>query len=160
MADEVDGKLQERLRRYCALQDRSEVAFRRKARDLGLTAEEVDSLLGPFRDQGFLDDERFAASYVRAHIREKRWGPVKLAHGLREHGMDAATIERVVGGEADRVWQENLQTLIAQRPPAEDEADRARLLRWLLGKGYRTEQILQALDDAASRRTFAAHDHD
>jgi regulatory protein len=107
-----------------------------------------------------LDDERFAESYVRAHIRDKRWGPVKLAHGLREHGMDAATIGRVVGGEADRVWQENLQTLIAQRPPAEDEADRARLLRWLLGKGYRTEQILQALDDAASRRTFAAHDHD
>lgn len=160
MAAEVDGKLQERLRRYCAMQDRSEVAFRRKARDLGLTNEEIECLLRPFRDQGFLDDERFAESYVRAHIRDKRWGPVKLAHGLREHCIDSGHVGRLLGGVEDWVWQENLQTLLAQRPPAEDESERARLLRWLLGKGYRTEQILQALDDAASRRTFTAHDHD
>lgn len=160
MAAEVDGKLQERLRRYCAMQDRSEVAFRRKARDLGLTTEQVEDLLEPFQNQGFLDDGRFAESYVRAHIRDKRWGPVKLAHGLREHGIAGATVGRLVGEVGDWVWQENLQNLLAQRPPAKDETDRARLLRWLLGKGYRTEQILQALDDASSRRTFAGHDHD
>lgn len=160
MAAEVDGKLQERLRRYCALQDRSEVAFRRKASELGLSAAQVEGLLQPFRNQGFLDDERFAESYVRAHIRDKRWGPVKLVHGLRECGIAEVTAGRLVRGVEDWVWQENLQTLIAQRPPAKDESERARLLRWLLGKGYRTEQILQALDDASSRRTFAGHDHD
>ena len=148
MAQEVDGKLVERLRRYCALQDRSEASFRRKAMELGLHSDQTQSLIPTLRDQGFLDDARFAETYVRALIRDKRWGPVKLTHGLRSHdiaeGLQAVTVGRV----PERVWQENLQTLLAQRPAPAGEDDRARLVRWLQGKGYRVDQILPALDAA------------
>jgi regulatory protein len=160
MEAEMDGKLVERLRRWCALQDRSEGEFKRKAMGLGLTADQTQSLLPPLRAQGFLDDTRFAETYVRAHMRDKLWGPVKLLAGLRERGVAEAISERVVGEVAERIWQEKATELLARRPAPESEADRARLIRWLAGKGYRMDHILKALDDGRPLRTFAEHDHD
>lgn len=156
----MDGKLVERLRRWCALQDRSEGEFKRKAKGLGLTSDQIHSLLTPLRAQGFLDDTRFAETYVRAHVRDKLWGPIKLLAGLRERGVAAAISERVVGEVAERIWQDNAAELLARRPEPESEADRARLIRWLAGKGYRMDHILKALDDGRPLRTFAEHDHD
>jgi regulatory protein len=160
MAVDVDGKQVERLRRYCAMQDRSVKAWRTKANDLGLNPEDVEKLQLVFVKDGFLDDNRFAESYVNAHIRDGRWGPIKLRRGLREQGISKGIVEDVLGRIEDSIWQENLQSLLDQRPQPQSENDRARLFRWLRGKGYPADVILQALDRGHARRTFAGHDHD
>lgn len=160
MGVDVDVKQVERLRRYCAMQDRSVRAWRKKAKDLGLNTKDVEELLLDFLKDGFLDDNRFAESYVNAHIRDKRWGPIKLRHGLKEQGISEVIVESLLGCVGDSIWQENLQSLLEQRPQPQSENERARLFRWLRGKGYPADLILQALDRGHARRTFAGHDHD
>jgi regulatory protein len=95
----------------------------------------VDEALERLAADGFLDDAAFARSYVADKRRLQSWGVERIRRGLRELGVDAASIDEALGDGATGGGE------------GADELDRA--LAFLRRRGVPDQPL-----DAARRRAF------
>jgi regulatory protein len=104
--------------------------------------EQVGQLLDKLQEMGYLDDARYAASFVRASVARGR-GPQRIAYGLREHGVDDTVAVQALA-EADVDWQaladEQREKKFGRVIPA-DYKERARQSRFLAGRGFYMDTI-------------------
>lgn len=145
----------EQLQRYCAYRDRCHAEVEKKMNTLGIFDEEerfyiVRSLV----DGKFLDEQRFANSYVRGYLRGKRWGIKKIEQGLKQKDISDFCIKKAFETELDsEIYTENIWTLAKQksvyilRNHSDPFQRRDKLQRYLMGKGYGFSDIKEALEE-------------
>ena len=115
-----------------------------------LTVDQINALGKRVEElKGYLDDARCAESYTRVHLEHKRWGPLKIKAGLRARGVSSAVAEAALQTVQSHQWQEAADEL-ARRRVAELEANRDRVIRWLLQRGFTQSMVWTALDGLES----------
>jgi regulatory protein len=143
--------LRERALNLLARREHSRAELARKLAAHG-DAEEIASLLEDLQQCGQLSDVRYAEALV--HARAGRHGSRRLAHELREKGVEDALVNAAV--EAARhddlsaargVWARKFGI-----PPANTQ-ERARQFRFLLNRGFPPEVVRRVVggkDDGSS----------
>lgn len=138
------GDLRERALGYLARREHSRAELVRKLERAGFSVEAIAPMLDEFEAKNWLSDRRFAESWVADH--RAKAGSVKLAYDLRQRGVDEITIDAVLGESSDselerarEVWKKKFSS-----PPV-DAAEKARQVRFLLGRGFSSAVIRQTL---------------
>lgn len=102
----------------------------------------IEATLAELAAEGLLDNARFAEAFVHARILRGQ-GPQKIRAGLRERGIDAVQIDACLA-EHEALWQERVEAVRCKRFGPElpvDYRERARQMRFLLQRGFTSEQI-------------------
>lgn len=131
----------EKIRRYCEYQDRCESEVRRKMAQLLVPAEERDSLMEQLKAERFVDDERFAESFIRGKVNQKRWGRVKIRVELQQHGISSTIITKKMSEMDETRYEENLRYLVGRWKQENPDGERAKMVRHLMSKGYTADEI-------------------
>ena len=131
----------EKIRRYCEYQDRSEMEVRRKMAQLLVPEGERDNLMQQLKEDQFVDDERFAESFIRGKINQKRWGRIKIRAELQQHGISADLISRKLAEADEERYFENLRYLADKWRQENLDGEWPKLIRHLLTKGYTMDEI-------------------
>ena len=84
----------EKLKKYCAYQERSHKEVVDKLYKLGLYKNEVDQVLIALIQDDFLNEERFAQAFVSGKFRIKRWGRVKIKSHLKQKHISDYCIKK------------------------------------------------------------------
>ncbi|HEY6362844.1 MAG TPA: RecX family transcriptional regulator [Vicinamibacterales bacterium] len=110
----------------------------------------IDAAVARLRGEGAIDDTRTARAIARAAVSRRGLGKRRA-----RMQVDAAGIERAIASAAvDEVFNEIdshalLQAALTKRlrgrARIEDEAGRARLFRYLVGRGFDEERVIEAL---------------
>jgi regulatory protein len=133
----------------------SEAELRRKLVRKGFEADVIEATLARLRDEKWLDDERFAAAFVRARQR-KKVGPHRIRRELGAAGVDRDTIARAVaenaGGETAALaalCAKRARVLIRRHGEEFLRTDEGRnkLAGWLLNQGYDAALVLSAIKE-------------
>lgn len=74
----------EKMKKYCAYQERSQSEVRQKLYGFGLNNDEIENALCSLIEQNFLNEERFAKTFARGKFRQKKWGKVKIKQHLKQ----------------------------------------------------------------------------
>lgn len=148
-----------RLQKWCGVRDRTEQEARSKIKEIVSKMNEPPSAstaldweedwVESLRGEGYLDDARCAESYTRVHLEHKRWGPLKIKAGLRARGVSSTVAEAGLRTVPTGQWQDAADEL-ARRRVAELEANRDRVIRWLLQRGFPQPMVWTALDGLES----------
>lgn len=106
----------------------------------------VTQVLAWLREQGYLDDQRFAAS--RVDLRSARSGLSRIRNELAQLGVSLAPAQ---AEQLRATEMERAQALWARRfgAPASDARELARQARFLSGRGFSGEVIRRVLRDAS-----------
>ncbi|MDE2145680.1 MAG: regulatory protein RecX [Burkholderiales bacterium] len=131
-----------------AARDHSRFELSRKLIAKGHDPGAVESALADLTRDGWLDERRFVEGYVRARA-GRGFGPVRIAHELRERGIDSGLIAVQVD-EGGHDWRERLRAVRHKRfgaAPPKDFKDRARQARFLEYRGFAPEQIRSVLNE-------------
>jgi len=83
----------QRIRHYCAYQERAQQEVRDKLYELGMTMDEVEEIMSDLIAENFLNEERFAVQFAGGHFRIKGWGKVKIQHALQQKGSAASILK-------------------------------------------------------------------
>jgi len=139
-----------KLYTFCAYRDRSEWEVREKMRKLGVEDELIPRLLDNLRSEKFLDESRFAESYVRGKFYQNKWGRHKIARGLSEHQLPDRIAEQALKQIPERDYLSQLKQLaIQKRDSLKGEEDplniRNKTYRFLMSKGYESHLISSVL---------------
>jgi regulatory protein len=141
------NEILKRLEYFCAYQERCEFDVLEKIKKLGLqNPEKTEMLIKRLQKDGFLDQKRFVNSYITGKVSIKKWGVNKIRAGLVQKRIEPVIIARgIMEIDAD-LYQENLQALfekkiIALKDYKTDYQQKSKVIRFLSGKGYSSEEI-------------------
>ena len=132
-----------KILKYCAFRDRSVLEVRRKMAELKLSEQESEQMMQELLEDGFVDDARFAESFVRGKMTYNRWGRVKIRAELLQRGVSSAIITEQLNDLDNDLYERNLQYLISRWHRENPGADKAKLYRHLMSKGYTYDEIRQ-----------------
>lgn len=136
---------------YCTYQERTHKEVEAKLREYGLDEDEAGEIIIRLGRENFLDEERYAKSFVRGHVRQKKWGRRRIQQELKQKGLSdyciKAGMKEIDGDE----YYQNLVDLLEKKDRQEKESHpskrRQKLQLFLTAKGYEQELIRIALED-------------
>jgi regulatory protein len=132
--------------RHLGRRDRSVAEVRRHLLGKGLGEDVVEDALAELREQGYLDDARFATRLAEDRRALDGWGSERIARALADAGVDRdVAAAAVAAGAGDEL--EAAVALLRRRfrePPADDR-ERDRALGLLVRRGYELELAYDAV---------------
>ncbi|MFA4995747.1 MAG: regulatory protein RecX [Patescibacteria group bacterium] len=136
------------------IRDRSVGEIKNKMLVRKCSKEEIDEVILFLNDKKFLDDEKFAANFVRNQLSIKPQGKYKLEQRLKQLYVDEKIIKDVLG-KIDINEERNSAKELAKRwlrkhtdnsiQITEDKKAREKLLRHLMGRGFSYDIIKEVL---------------
>lgn len=135
--------------RFCAYRERTQNEVRKKLHLYGLRGEEAEELIVQLITEGFINEERFAKAYASGKFRLKKWGKLKIRHGLESHGLSPYCIEKGISTIDDNDYRSTLKKLISEKWERLDLKDlfvrMHKTAQYLMSKGYEPELIWEVL---------------
>lgn len=134
-----------RLEELCARAEHCTSELRLKLRDWGIVADDADAIIDSLQKRCFVDDTRFAVSFVRDRYRYARWGRIKIRMQLRAKHIAPNVIEEAIAEIDEEEYLAILSALIKARmrtmadPKAYDS--RIKLFRFALNRGFESALI-------------------
>ncbi len=118
-----------------------------KLTESGYPPEAVEQAVEYVASYGYVDDERFARSYIRFHQQDR--SQRRLTQDLLQKGVDRELIAQCLEEEYTTDTQLLLQALLAKKhysPQSATAQEKSRLYRFLAQRGFASEDIRRALD--------------
>lgn len=141
-ASATEADLFAKALRVLALREHSRLELAKKLASLTEDSSLIEQVLDKLAQSDYLNDQRYAEMLVRSSV-SKGYGPLKLAHLLREKGVNSELAKTVLDA-AEIDWQAlaayQRQKKFGDTLPR-DWPERARQSRFLAGRGFYLETI-------------------
>ena len=105
----------QRIRHFCAYQERAQQEVRDKLYEFGMSKDEVEEILSDLISENFLNEERFALQYAGGHFRIKGWGKLKINHALQQKKVSSYNIKMALKSIDADEYQATLVALATKK---------------------------------------------
>jgi regulatory protein len=103
----------QKIRQYCAYQERSHATTKEKLYSMGLFKTEVEKILSTLIEENYLNEERYAQQFVGGHFRQKKWGRVKIEAALKQQRVSTYNIRKAMKEIEEATYLDCLAKLAA-----------------------------------------------
>ena len=137
----------QKLRQYCAYQERSHFEVQQKLWDLGVYKSFHDEIISTLIEEDYLNEERFAKQYAGGKFRMKNWGKRKIYYGLKEKQVSEYNIKIALKEINEEDYINTLYTL-ADKKYKELKGEqylvrKKKTMDYLIQKGYENNLIAE-----------------
>ena len=138
------------MERFCAYQERSVFEIKTKLHRKGATEEQVALVIKHLISNNFLNETRFVEAFVQGKSRIKQWGEQRIKSGLRAHQISDPLINQALALLPKSEVQAHLKRWLLKKQDSlkneeEGPKKRAKIIRFLLSKGFSLDEILKAV---------------
>ncbi len=141
----------DKMAKYCAYQERCVKDVRAKLKSFDISQEDRDKILDYLLDNRFVDDERFAKSFVRGKINQCGWGLNKIRFHLMHKGIAKDIIDEALQQTDDEVYRQRLIDILKTKSKtvkAENDFEKKRkLAAYAMQKGFEGSLVWDVLKD-------------
>jgi regulatory protein len=124
--------------------------------DRGVEAEIAEDVVAELVEVGELDDERFAFAFAQDKRDLSGWGAERIEAALVERGIARSLAERAGAEPHDSELTRAVDLALARGEDLGDERARARVLSFLIRRGYGYDLAYDAVREAARSDPAAA----
>ena len=140
-----------KLQRYCVYQDRCHKEVEEKLKALGFWGDDIGQIVVELIDEKFLDEERYARSFVRGKHRFKKWGRIKIKQELRKKNITGYCLKMGFTEIEEEEYRETLLQLLEKKnrflTAKNDYERKVKLAKYVMTKGYESGIIWEILND-------------
>ncbi len=86
----------QKLKYYCAYQERCHSEVKEKLYNLGVWKKEHDEIIATLIEENYLNEERFAIAFAGGKFRIKQWGRVKIKYELKQKQVSDYCIKKAL----------------------------------------------------------------
>lgn len=132
---------------YCAYQDRCTQEVRNKLTTFDMPDSEKGKILKLLVDEGYLDDERYASTFVRSKIHLKKWGVNKIRMALKMKGISDEIISNALSEIDPEIYREELIKILKTKKINETDPykRKSKLAQYAMQKGYEPGLVWETL---------------
>jgi regulatory protein len=140
----------QKLRQYCAYQERSHYEAEQKLWDLGISSDLHSEMIALLIEEDYINEERFAIAFAGGKFRMKQWGRKKILYALKEKQVSPYCIKKAMKQISQDDYEAVLNQL-ARRKYALLKSDqylvrKKKTIDYLLQKGFESELAVKAVN--------------
>lgn len=139
-----EGKLRARALEWVMGRPHSAYELRQYLYRKKAEKEHSESVVQEFIDKGYINDEAFARWFAEGRQRKNK-STRAIKSELMSKGVSPVTIQNIVT-ELETTDEQALQTLVSKLSNRSRYADKDKLTRYLISKGFSYADVKQALD--------------
>ncbi len=134
----------------CSRMEKSPKAIKRKLQLWGLEDADINTVIEQLFEHNFLNEQRFANSYVRDKYRFNKWGRTKIAHYLNAEEINTSCIEEAMLEINEEEYLSILSELLREkRKKVKAQSDyelKMKVARFAQGRGFEPNIIFREYD--------------
>jgi len=148
----LQGKEQalQKLRHYCAYQERCHSEVKEKLYGLGVWNKHHDEIIAALIEENYLNEERFAIAFAGGKFRIKHWGRVKIKYALKQRQVSEYCIKKALKQIDEEEYREVLNRLAKEKYAAfkseQHLVRKKKTMTYLIGKGFEVELVSETLN--------------
>lgn len=139
-----------KLQRYCAYQERCARDVILKLNELEVHEKLHEKILADLKKENFLNEKRFAKSFVRGKFNLKKWGRVKIENELQQRNIPEKLIKEALQEIDHSEYRQTLKKLLKHHPAKVLNNDpfirNQKMVKSLASKGFEPELIWELLN--------------
>jgi len=144
----------EKIKRWCAYQDRSHFETFNKLKTYGVTATEAEEIMAELISHNFLNEERFARSFARGKFRIKHWGRYKILFELRKHKIPENIINIALTEISEDEYMDSAERVF-KKLNIQYKGEYQKVRQNLYGKGFEPEIIDELIKRGNCKNKYA-----
>jgi regulatory protein len=141
----------ERLRNYCALQDKCQWDVIKKMQEWGLLKISQNHILEMLIQEQYVDEERYSRSFCRGKFNIKKWGKIKITNELKKKKISAVCISKGLEEINDLEYQNELDNQFHKKKCSINEKNyfikKKKLATYLINKGYESDLVWNKISE-------------
>ena len=142
----------QKLRHYCAYQERCHSEVKKKLYQLGINKKLNDEIVAELTQGNYLNEERFAISFARGKFNINHWGRKKIEYALKEKFISDYCIKKALRQIPENEYRNLLEKLTREKFASlqgeQHLIRKKKTIDYLTGRGFEWELIKDALEDA------------
>lgn len=135
----------QKLRHYCAYQERSHSEVREKLYQLKIRKKDHDEIIASLIEDDYLNEERFAIAFAGGKYRIKQWGRIKIKYELKQKQVSDYSIKKALKQIDEKEYRKLLQELADKKYTSlkgeQYLVRKKRTIDYLLLRGFEPELI-------------------
>lgn len=136
-----------KLEHYCAYQERCHKEVKAKLKSLNMIPSAIDVIIVHLIEQNYLNETRFAKSFVRGKLRMKAWGRCRLTTELKQKGIGKITINLALREINEEEYIDIFDALAEKKALSIKEVNeykkKRKLVDYLLYRGWESHLVYE-----------------
>ena len=145
----------ERIKNYCAMQDRCQWDVILKLREWGLQQATKDHILEILITNKFIDEERFSTSFCRGKFRIKNWGKRKIINELRRKQISNICINTGLKEIDEKEYDLVLEKLFYQKERSIKDKNqfirKTKIANFLIQRGFENNLVWDKIRELSDK---------
>ncbi|MDR5589166.1 regulatory protein RecX [Christiangramia sp. SM2212] len=141
----------QKLMHYCAYRDRSQKEVETKLDEMRMIPEAKEKIIIRLMQENFLNEERFARSFVRGKFRIKKWGRIKITQELKKKEISSPIIKLGLTEIKESDYRKALYEIAEKKEAIIKESNtfkkKKKLADHLLRKGYEPSLVFDCVNE-------------
>ena len=150
MLTKIQEEIYDKAAVLCSRSEKSAAAIRKKLVEWGLKHDETDEVIEKLIEENFINDVRYACSYVRDKFRFNKWGKIKITFNLKAENISSEIIQQALEGINDEDYYNTLTELVVSKNKSVKAVNvydrKSKLLRFAQSRGFESGIILEVLE--------------
>jgi len=142
-----------KIEHFCSYQERCHEDIATKLRSMKMNPDEIDTILVHLITENFLNEERFACSFVRGKHRIKHWGKIRITKELRYKKITQTLIHKALQEITPEEYLNTFHTLAERHWASVQETNMLKKQKkwcdYLLRKGFESNLVYDKLKEFA-----------
>lgn len=139
---------------FCAYRDRSHKEVEEKLKEMNMIPAAQEQIIIKLMQENFLNEERFARSFVRGKFRIKKWGRIKIKQELKLKDISNPVIKIALTEIDESDYISTLHEVAEKKVRLLKESNpfkkRKKLADHLLRRGYEASLVYEITEDYLS----------
>ncbi|MGF7233021.1 regulatory protein RecX [Arachidicoccus sp.] len=146
----------QKIKTYCAYQERSHQEVKDKLYGFGLYKKDVEPIMAELIEENYLNEERFAQMFVGGKFRIKQWGRIKIINELKQKKVSPYNIKIALREIDEPTYLQTLEKMALKKWESL-RADQyivreEKTTKYLMQKGYEINLIREVLQKIRSKK--------
>lgn len=139
----------DKMAKYCAYQERCTKDVTDKLKTFDIAESDKKEILDYLIDNRFVDDERFARSFVRGKINQSGWGVNKIRFNLKRKGIADELISNALSEYDGDLYRQKLEQILKTKKvkAATPFEAKQKLAAYAIQKGFEPSLVWEVLKD-------------
>ena len=145
----------DRIKSYCALQDRCQWDVLQKLNEWGLKQVTKDHILEILITDNFVDEARFSTSFCRGKFKIKNWGKRKITNALKRKNISTICINIGLQEIGDNEYNQVLENLFYQKKNTLKDKNhftqKKKIASFLIQRGFESNLVWDKIKDLSNK---------
>lgn len=147
-------KVYDSMARKCSAKECSTFDIKRSLQRMSLPENQISGIISLLQKNRFIDDKRYARSFINDKLKFNKWGKNKIAFVLQQKDIDRQIVNDIFEEISDENLTDELKPLLEKKAKSIRGntifEKRNKMIRFALGRGFEMRDIVNVVNQIFS----------